>query len=313
MKWRHFLKARLARLGFVLAALIVLTFLMVHLAPGDPARLVAGLDADENTVQQTRISLGLDRPLLVQFGSYVSGLARGDLGTSFASRQPVTVEIGQKIGPTAELALLGLGVIMLIGIPIGLFGAIMTRQGHRLPEILFSSGTGAMAAIPQYLAATFLAFLFAITWRVFPVAGAGTLSAAILPALAIGIRPAAVIARLVRVRTLEVLESAYVRTARSKRLPTWKLYARHVFPNAITTMLAMGGVFFASLVGGAVIVEQVFARPGLGTTLVDSVLMGDYPVVQGIVLLFGLTVVIVNALVDILLGIVDPKTLEAGR
>lgn len=313
MKWRRFLWARLRRLVFVLAALTVLTFLMVHLAPGDPARLVAGLDADENTVQETRISLGLDQPLIAQFGTYVSGLARGDLGVSFSSRQPVTDEISQKIGPTLELALLGMALILFIGIPLGLLGAVMTRRSAGLFEVVFSGCTGAMAAIPQYLVATFLAFLFAVSWRLLPVAGAGSFSAAILPTIAIAVRPAAVIARLVRVRTLEVLESQYVRTARSKRLPAWALYSRHVFPNAITTMLAMGGVLFASLIGGAVIVEQVFARPGLGTTLVHSVLMGDYPVVQGIVLLLGLLVVLVNALVDILLGIVDPQTLEASR
>jgi peptide/nickel transport system permease protein len=313
MKWRRFLWARFRRLVFVLAALTVLTFLMVHLAPGDPARLVAGLDADENAVRQTRISLGLDRPLIVQFGNYVGGLIQGDLGVSFSSRQPVTDEISQKIGPTLELALLGMALILFLGIPLGLLGAVMTRRGGGLFEVVFSGCTGAMAAIPQYLVATFLAFLFAVTWRLLPVAGTGSFSAAILPTVAIAVRPAAVIARLVRVRTLEVLESQYVRTARSKRLPAWVLYSRHVFPNAITTMLAMGGVLFASLIGGAVIVEQVFARPGLGTALVHSVLMGDYPVVQGIVLLLGLLVVVVNALVDILLGIVDPQTLEASR
>ncbi|GAA2073470.1 ABC transporter permease [Aeromicrobium halocynthiae] len=313
MKWRMFLRARLARLAYVLTAITVLTFLMVHLAPGDPARLVAGMDADDNAVEVARQNLGLDRSLPAQFVSYVGGLFRGDLGTSFATRQPVTAEIAQKIGPTMELALIGMVLILLVGIPLGLLGAVSTRKGGRTFEVLFSSGTGAMAAIPQYLVATFLAFLFAVTWQIFPVAGAGAISAAILPAVAIAVRPAAAIARLVRVRTLEVLETPYVRTARSKRLPAWKLYGWHVFPNAITTMLAMGGVLFASLIGGAVIVEQVFARPGLGTALVNGVLLGDYPVVQGIVLLLGFSVVLVNALVDILLGVVDPRTMEAGR
>lgn len=313
MKWRRFLRARLIRLAFVLVALTVLTFLMVHLAPGDPARLVAGMDADEQAVQAARVRLGLDQSLANQFLDYVGGLLRGDMGTSFATNQPVTAEIGQKIGPTAELAFIGMGLILLVGLPMGIFGGVVTRNGGRLFEVVFSSGTGAMAAIPQYLIATFLAFFFAVTWQLFPVAGAGTLNAAILPAVAIAVRPSAAIARLVRVRTLEVLESPYIRAARSKRLPTRKLYMRHVFPNSITTMLAMGGVLFASLIGGAVIVEQVFARPGLGTSLVHSVLTGDYPVVQGIVLLLGFSVVIVNAFVDILLGLVDPRTLEAGR
>lgn len=305
--------SRLIRLAFVLVAITVLTFLMVHLAPGDPARLVAGMDADEQAVQIARERLGLDQPMYQQFLNYVGGLLHGDMGTSFATSQPVTSEIAQKIGPTAQLAFFGMALILLVGLPMGIIGAVMTRNGHRAFEIIFSGSTGAMASIPQYLIATFLAFFFAVTWQIFPVAGSGSLNAAVLPAVAIAVRPAASIARLVRVRTLEVLESPYVRTARSKRLPTRRLYLAHVFPNSITTMLAMGGVTFASLIGGAVIVEQVFARLGLGTTLVNSVLVGDYPVVQGIVLLLGFSVVLVNALVDIILGIVDPRTMEAGR
>ena len=313
MKWRRFVVARLIRLAFVLVAITTITFLMVHLAPGDPARLVAGLDADEQAVEIARERLGLNQPMYQQFLDYVGGLLRGDMGTSFATNQAVTAEIAQKIGPTAELALIGMALIILVGLPMGIIGAVVTRKGGRAFEIIFSGGTGAMASIPQYLIATFLAFFFAVTWQIFPVAGSGSFNAAVLPAVAIAVRPAASIARLVRVRTLEVLESPYVRTARSKRLPTHKLYLGHVFPNSITTMLAMGGVVFASLIGGAVIVEQVFARLGLGTSLVNAVLVSDYPVVQGIVLLLGFAVVLVNAIVDIILGIVDPRTMEAGR
>lgn len=313
MRWFSFVRARLVRLVIVLAALTAFTFLMMHLAPGDPARLVAGLDADERVVETTRVELGLDRPLYQQFGSYLTGVVQGDLGRSFANSEPVTAEIRQRIGPTLELAVLGMAIILFVGIPMGLIGAIATRTGGRWVEIVFSGGTGAMAAIPQYLVATFLAFLFAVTWQIFPVAGNAGLMAAVLPAVAIALRPSASIARLVRVRTLEVLESAYVRTARSKRLPARKLYIRHVLPNSITTMLAMGGMLFASLIGGAVIVEMVFARPGLGTSLVNAVLVGDYPVVQGIVLLLGAFVVIINAAVDILHGLVDPRTMESAR
>lgn len=313
MKWIAFLRARLARLVVVLVALTGFTFLMMHLAPGDPARLVAGLDANDQVVEATRAQLGLDRPMWEQFLSYVQGVLTGDMGNSFATSEPVTDVIAQRVGPTLELAAAGMLVILLVGIPLGLLGAVVTRTGGRWVEVLFSGGTGAMAAIPQFLVATFLAFLFAVTWQVFPVAGNAGLIAVVLPALAIALRPSATIARLVRVRTLEVLESQYVRTARSKRLPAWKLYLRHVLPNSITTMLAMGGLLFASLIGGAVIVEMVFARPGLGTSLVDAVLMGDYPVVQGIVLLLGSFVVVINAVVDIVHGIVDPRTMESAR
>lgn len=313
MKWFVFIRGRLIRLGIVLAALTGFTFLMMRLAPGDPARLVAGLEAEEEVVAQTREDLGLDRPLYEQFLSYVGGIFQGDLGSSFVTKEPVSSEIALRIGPTLELAVIGMVLILLLGIPLGIMGAVATRNGGRWVEVLFSSTTGSMAAVPQYLVATFLVFLFAVTWKIFPVAGDVGLISVVLPVVAIAIRPAATIARLVRIRTLEVLESQYIRSARSKRLPSWKLYVKHVLPNAVTTVLAMGGLLFAGLVGGAVIVEMVFARPGLGTSLVDAVLVGDYPMVQGIVLLLGAFVVIINAAVDLLRGVVDPQTLETAR
>jgi peptide/nickel transport system permease protein len=313
MKWFVFIRGRLIRLGIVLAALTGFTFLMMRLAPGDPARLVAGLEAEEEVVAQTREDLGLDRPLYEQFLSYVGGIFQGDLGSSFVTKEPVSSEIAIRIGPTLELAVIGMVLILLLGIPLGIMGAVATRNGGRWVEVLFSSTTGSMAAVPQYLVATFLVFLFAVTWKIFPVAGNVGLISVVLPVVAIAIRPAATIARLVRIRTLEVLESQYIRSARSKRLPSWKLYVKHVLPNAVTTVLAMGGLLFAGLVGGAVIVEMVFARPGLGTSLVDAVLVGDYPMVQGIVLLLGAFVVIINAAVDLLRGVVDPQTLETAR
>lgn len=313
MNWIVFLRARLLRLIVVLAALTIITFSMMHIAPGDPARLVAGLDANDQVVEQTRAELGLNRSIPEQFVSYVGGIFRGDLGTSFASGESVTTEIAARIGPTLELALFGMALVLLLGVPLGILGARMTRSQGRFAEIAFSATTGALAAIPQYLVATFLVFLFALTWQIFPVSGNATLWAAVLPAVAIALRPMATITRLVRVRTLDVLESSYVRTARSKRLPSWRLYLLHVLPNSLTTMLAMAGLLFAGLVGSAVVVEIVFARPGLGSALVDAVQSNDYPVVQGTILLLGAFVVVINTLVDLVQGIVDPRTMEGSR
>lgn len=309
MSWARFLWLRGVRLVLVFGALLVLTFLIVHMVPGDPTRIIAGLNADQHTIDRIRHELRLDQSLVSQFSHYLVDLFHGDMGASFANRQPVSSVIADRIRPTAGLALFALAIILVVGIPLGLIGAVMTRSGGKA-EILFSSGTGFLSAIPQYLTATFLAFLFAVTWQVFPVAGADSWDALILPGIAIALRPATVVARLLRIRTLEVLEAPYVRTARAKHLSTWALYARHVFPNAITTIIAMTGVLFAGLIGGAVIVEQVFARPGLGTTLVQAVLSRDYPVVQGVTLMLGLSVVTVNALADIVMGLVDPRTLE---
>ncbi len=313
MNWSRFLRARLARLVVVVAALLGFTFLMLHLAPGDPARLVAGHEAHETLRAPNPAARGGDPPMYAPFGSYVAGAVQGDLGRSFSTREEVSSIIAEKIGPTMQLAGLAMAVIVLVGIPLGIAGAVASRGGRRGVEVAFSSVTGALAAIPQYLVATFLAFAFAVTWQLFPVAGNATLAAAVLPALAIALRPSASIARLVRIRTLEVLESPYIRTARSKRLRRRTFYLRHVLPNAVTTVLAISGMIFAGLIGGAVIVELVFARPGLGTSLVDAVLMGDYPVVQGIVLLLGVLVVVINAVVDVLNGLVDPRTVETAR
>lgn len=313
MAWSEFLAIRFARLLAVSAILVVFTFLMIRLAPGDPARLIGGLNADPDVIERLRRDLHLDEPWMIQFYHYISGLIHLDLGTSFSSGRPVATVLGERLVPTLELALFSLIFIVVVGVFLGIGGAIATRKGKRVPEILFSAGTGLTAALPEYLVATFLAFLFAVTWRLFPVAGGDSLIALVLPGVAIGIRPAMVVARLLRIRTLEVLESAYVRTARSKRLSAPMVYLRHIFPNAITTVVAMSGVIAASLVGGAVIVEQVFARPGLGTALVDAILVRDYTMVQGITLVFGIFVVVVNAFSDVLLGLIDPRTIQERR
>lgn len=311
MKRTRFFVQRLIRLGVVLASVVVLTFGMVHLTPGDPARAIAGAQADEAAVDIARKDFGLDRPLPEQFASYVAGLFQGDLGSSFKTRQPVTDIIAGRAGPTYSLAIAALVMIALVGLTIGLLAGIASqRRGHAF-EAIFSAVTGGLAAMPHYLTATFLVFLFAVTWTLFPVAGSAGVTALILPAAAVALRPAMMVARVVRIRTLEVVEQPYIRTARSKRISPTRLYLRHVLPNAVTAALALGGVLFASLIGGAVVVELVFGRAGLGTELVRSVIAGDYPVVQGITLVLGATVVTVNLAVDLLLGILDPKTVES--
>ena len=311
MKRTTFFLQRLLRLGVVLASVVVLTFALVHLTPGDPARAIAGAQADETAVALARAEFGLDRPLHEQFGSYLAGLVHGDLGTSFKTRQPVSELIASRAGPTYSLALAALVMIAVVGLAAGLLAGIASARGSRACDAAFSAVTGGLAAMPHYLTATFLVFLFAVTWTLFPVAGSDGLSTLVLPAAAVALRPAMMVARVVRVRTVEVVEQPYVRTARAKRIGPARLYLRHVLPNAATAALALGGVLFASLIGGAVVVELVFGRAGLGTELVRAVIAGDYPVVQGITLLMGATVVVVNLLVDLLLGALDPRTVEA--
>jgi peptide/nickel transport system permease protein len=308
----RFAAQRLTRLAVVLAMLIVASFALIHLVPGDPARLTAGLNADPRAVAQARHELGLDRSLPAQLGDYVSKLAHADLGRSFATREPVTKVIGERLAPTLRLAVGSLLLVLVLSVPLGIWSA--ARAGARDPgERVFSLLTGALAALPPLLISTLLAFVFAVELRWLPVAGADSLSADVLPILAMSLGSAALLARLVRNEALGVLRQDYVRTARSKRLSQRRLLARHVLPNVLTAALTVGGILFASLIGGAVIVEVVFARPGLGSTLVQAVQGKDYAVVQGMTLFLGLIVVVFNALVDLLLAVVDPRMRAGAR
>ncbi|WP_217133708.1 ABC transporter permease [Leucobacter chinensis] len=302
---------RIARLGMVLLCVVVLTFSMVHLIPGDPARTIAGAQADQSAVDIVRTEFGLDRPLFEQFMTYLFGIVQGDFGTSFKTRQPVADIIAQKLEPTLTLTLAAVVLIAVSGVLIGLLSGIISHRQRPGFDVVFSGVTGALAAMPHYLTATFLVFLFAVTWKWFPVAGADGFSALVLPAIAVSLRPSMMVARVIRVRTLEVLEQSYVRTAWSKRTRSSQVYLRHVLPNAAPAGLALGGTLFASLIGGAVVVEIVFARPGLGTELIRSVISGDYPVVQGITLVLGASVVLMNMFVDVLIGVFDPQAKEA--
>lgn len=309
--WVRFLFRRLLSLVVVLAVLATLAFAMVRLIPGDPAAIVGGIGATPAQTQAVRHQLGLDVPVHVQFAEYWVNLAHGDLGSSFITHQAVTEVISQRIGVSLQLAAVSLLLVLALSIPGGMLAAATTRDGrHRRLEVGFTAATSVVGSLPEYLVGTFLAFIFAVLLKLLPVAGSEGWQSIILPALAVSLRPAAILARLVRVETLNVLATDYMTTARSKRLPARLLYLRHALPNVVTAALTIGGILFAALIGGAVVVENVFARAGLGTALVQAVIQRDYPVIQGIILVLGVTVVTINAIVDLLLAIVDPRSLS---
>jgi peptide/nickel transport system permease protein len=260
-------------------------------------------------VAARRQQLGLDLPLWQQYGRYIRGLASGDLGQSMGSDLPVAQIIGERLPETVRLALLAFGVVMLVAIPLGLAMAVLTNGGrHRGAELGFTAGTGVFAAVPEFLLAVGLVVVFAVGLRVLPVAGRAGPASYILPVLALAIGPAAALARIVRVEALTVLGTDYLRTARAKRLPPRLLYLRHALPNLLTSTLTIGGLLLTGLIAGSILVETVFAWPGLGSTIVQSILAKDYPLVQGIVLTYGFAVLLVNLLVDILLGVLDPRS-----
>ncbi len=305
------LRRAVTSLASVLAALMLACFLLVHLVPGDPALRVAGLDATPEDVANVRHTLGLDLPLAEQFANYVSGIAHLDFGKSFVTSEPVVQVIADRLPKTLELAFAAMLLVMGTSLPLGMFAAALTRNDrNRVFEVAFTATTSAMSALPNFLSATFLAFLFAVWLRWLPAAGATQWSSVILPAVAVGLRPLAELARIVRVEMLNALAQDYVRTARSKRLPHWLIYLRHVLPNVLTGALTIGGLLFAGLIAGTVVVENVFAWPGLGTALVQGILTRDYPVVQGITLLLGFAVVTVNTWVDAALTLLDPRAVK---
>jgi peptide/nickel transport system permease protein len=308
--WVGFLVRRLIGLIAVLLGLLLATFMMVRLIPGDPALLVGGLTASGAELAAIRHELGVDQPAPTQFINYLSGLARGDMGRSFTSKQPVANVISERARPSAELAGAAFLSVMLLSVPLGILAGAMTREGQRPTfELGFTAVTSVVGSIPEFLMATFLAFIFAVSLRILPVAGSQGWQALVLPVAAISFRPIFTLARIVRLETLNTLAQDFIRTARSKRLSTRIIYLRHVLPNVLTAALTVGGILFSGLIAGAVLVENVFARLGLGTALVTAAVGHDYPVVQGIVLVLGMTVVIVNTVVDMALAAIDPRTL----
>lgn len=308
--WSGFLARRFVSLMIILLVLSLAVFFMVRLVPGDPVLNAFGLDTPPDRIQAIKQEWGISGPLSEQLQEYYTNLLHGNLGNAFATQQPVSEIIRQRIGASLELAIAALVLVLVGGVSIGMLAAAFTRDGKRpKAELSFGGITTLLGSTPDYVWATLLVFVFAVTLRWLPVAGAGTTKQLVLPTLAIAIPLTAHLVRIVRVETLNVLAQDYVRTARSERLPGWRIYLRHVLPNVLTAALTIGGLIFAGLIGGAVVVENVFARPGLGTALVTAVVANDYPVVQGITLVLGLTVVFINTSVDVVLGVLDPRSL----
>ncbi|MEU6265448.1 ABC transporter permease [Saccharopolyspora shandongensis] len=307
--WLTFGARRLARFVVSLWVLVTMAFLMIQLIPGDPVRAALGLTAPVELVNARRAALGLDHPLWQQYVDYLGGLFRGDFGTSMLSGQPVSEIISDRLPATLQLAMPAFVVLIALAIPLGLTFAVLTRGGRRRgAELAFTSTSVLFAAIPEFLIAVALVAFFAVQLGWFPVAGQDNASSLVLPVIALALGPTATLSRIVRVETLSVLGNDFVRTARAKRLPARLVYLRHALPNALTATLTLGGMMLTTMVAGTVLVENVFAWPGLGSTISQSILQKDYPLVQGIVLIYGIGVLLVNLVVDVLLAVLDPRS-----
>ncbi|MFD0662276.1 ABC transporter permease [Thermocatellispora tengchongensis] len=304
-----FVLRRIGRALVSLGVVVVATFLIVHLVPGDPVRAALGPSATAELVARTRAELGLDQPAFRQFLDYLSGLLRGDLGVSLRSHRPVAATLAERFPTTLVLACLSFLVSMLGAVPIGVATAVSAWGGRRrMVDAGLSWLLGALIAIPNFLLAVGLIALFGITLKAFPVAGWGGAAEAVLPVAALAVGPMAYLARIVHVEMLTVLGTPYMKTARSKRLPARLLYLRHALPNMITAALTTGGLVLTGLVAGTVLIEAVFVIPGLGSTIVSSITAKDYPMIQGVVLVYAVLVLGLNLLIDLVLATLDPRS-----
>jgi peptide/nickel transport system permease protein len=307
--WLRFAARRLGQLLVSALVLITASFLIIHLVPGDPVRAALGLDASQQLVDARRAALGLDNPLWLQYADYLRNLCTGQFGTSITSGLPVSEIISQRLPATLELAGYSFAVAVVVALPLGLALGVVTRGGRRRgTELAFTSASILLAAIPGFLLSVGLVYAFGVTLHWVPVAGESGFTSYILPVASMAIGPAVVLARILRLEVIAALRADYVRTARAKRLPAWRIYLLHVLPNALTATLTICGLLLAAMIAGTVLVENVFAWPGLGSEIVSSIIAKDYPVVQAIVLVYGTGVLLINLIVDVALALLDPRS-----
>lgn len=292
-------------LGLIPTLLIVavLVFLFVHLLPGDPARLIAGPEADAQVIALVRQQLGLDQPLHVQFWRYITHVLQGDFGTSMVSRRPVSEEIASRFLPTLWLTITSMIWAVLFGMAIGIAAAVWrNRWPDRLGMTLAVTGI----SFPAFALGMLLMQIFSVDLGWLPTVGADSWQHYILPSLTLGAAVASVMARFTRSSFVDVLSEDYMRTARAKGVSETWVVLKHGLRNAMIPDVTMMGLQFGFLLGGSIVVEKVFNWPGLGRLLVDSVDMRDYPVIQAEVLLFSLEFILINLVVDVLYAAINP-------
>ncbi|ECR5746877.1 glutathione ABC transporter permease GsiC [Salmonella enterica] len=292
-------------LGLIPTLLIVavLVFLFVHLLPGDPARLIAGPEADAQVIALVRQQLGLDQPLHVQFWHYITHVLQGDFGTSMVSRRPVSEEIASRFLPTLWLTITSMIWAVMFGMAIGIAAAVWrNRWPDRVGMTLAVTGI----SFPAFALGMLLMQIFSVDLGWLPTVGADSWQHYILPSLTLGAAVASVMARFTRSSFVDVLSEDYMRTARAKGVSETWVVLKHGLRNAMIPVVTMMGLQFGFLLGGSIVVEKVFNWPGLGRLLVDSVDMRDYPVIQAEVLLFSLEFILINLVVDVLYAAINP-------
>ena len=289
----------------VLFGVTLAVFSMLFLVPGDPVKIMlAEFVTTPDQIAQMRAQLHLDEPVLKQYGRFVGSALRGDLGVSIRSRRPVTAEITENIGSTGQLALASMLVAIGLGVPLGLVAALGRNSWLDVAAMVVAL---LGVAMPSFWLGFLLIFVFSLHLGWLPATGGGDLPHLVMPAVALGMIAAAIIARLTRSSMLEVLGQDYVRTARAKGLGSGSVIVRHALRNALIPVVTVFGLQFGNLLAGAVIVETVFSRPGLGRLIVGGILAKDFPLVQGTVLFVAAAYVLINVMVDVAYAYVDPR------
>jgi ABC-type dipeptide/oligopeptide/nickel transport system permease component len=300
----RYLARRLVLTIPVLVGVATLVFALIHMIPGDPAQSMLGESAAPADVDALRHKLGLDRPLAVQYGSFLAGLVKGDLGASLRTGAPVTSQIAERMPATFELAVAAMIVAMVVSIPLGVVAAVWRGTAVDHSAMAFAL---AGISIPNFWLGPLLALIFGVELGWLPVSGRGGLDHLVLPAISLGGALAAILARMTRATLLEELRELYVRAARARGVSRVRAVLAHALRNSLIPIVTIAGLQFGAVLTGAVITETIFSWPGIGRLLIQSIGFRDYPMVQGCILLIAVTYVGVNLLTDVLYGVLDPR------
>ena len=288
----------------VLLGVIIITFVLMYIIPGDPVVSMVGERYSEETVQRLRQELHLDDPLPLQFLRYVGNVLQGNFGNSFITGEPVVALIIEKFPNTMMLAITAMFFAILIGLTAGIMSSV--RPGSFMDRGIMVLALAGISA-PVFWVGLILVLVVGVMLQWLPPTGFGGIEYLILPALTLGLRSAAYLARLTRATMLDVLSHDYIRTARSKGLPEWKVFIKHAFPNTLIPVITIIGTDFGSYLSGAVLTESIFGWPGIGRLALEAIMKRDFPVIQGTVLFMAIMFVLMNVLVDLLYGVVDPR------
>lgn len=295
---------RLLALIPVLLGVAFIVFTLLYITPGDPARMALGDQAPQSAVEEFREREGLNKPFIIQFGNYLADAVRGDLGTSYVTKGPVVTDIKAAFPNTLKLAFFSVVIAIILGIPFGIVSAIKQYSIFDTVVMIFAM---IGLSMPVFWLGLLLILLFSVRLRWFPASGFNSLKSMILPSLSLAAQSVSIITRMTRSSMLEVIRQDYIRTARAKGQTESKIIWRHALPNALIPVVTIVGLQFGGLLGGAILTETIFAIPGVGQLMVNSIKMRDYPMVQGGVLFVAVAFSLVNLLVDLLYAFIDPR------